>query len=43
MGTDLIQYKGEWKSDKYDGEGTLYDEVGNKIYSGEWNLGDYAS
>lgn len=38
-----ICYEGELKGGKPDGEGTKYDENGNIIYSGKWDMGDYAS
>lgn len=35
------QYEGSFRNGKYDGKGTLYDEGGNTIYSGKWDMGDY--
>lgn len=40
--TTKIQYKGEFKTGKYNGRGTLYDENGNVIYDGNWSFGDYS-
>lgn len=37
-----LMHEGEFKNGKYHGKGTLYDEDGNKVYSGRWKNGDYA-
>lgn len=37
-----VQYEGQWKKNEYHGKGTEYDENGNVLYSGEWDMGDYA-
>lgn len=42
-GTTQIKYQGKWKDGKFHGEGTFYDENGEETYSGEWDMGDYAS
>lgn len=36
-----LEYDGEIKNNRYHGKGTLYDESGKVIYSGEWKNGDY--
>ena len=41
--TGKVIYKGGFIAGKYDGQGTLYDENGEVIYSGEWDMGDYAN
>lgn len=43
LSTGKTEYEGEWKSGKYDGTGVLYDKNGNKVYSGKWRDGDYAT
>lgn len=40
--TAQVKYEGEFKNDYYSGKGTLYDETGKVIYSGQWKDGDYA-
>lgn len=41
-GSDQKKYEGEWRTGKYHGKGTLYNEDGSVRYSGEWDMGDYA-
>lgn len=41
-GTTQKKYEGEWRTGKYHGEGTLYNEDGSISYKGEWDMGDYA-
>ena len=31
------KYEGQWKNDKRNGQGTLYDKDGNVKLEGEWN------
>lgn len=40
--SNQIQYEGEWKKNKYDGIGTLYNQSGEIEYEGKWENGDYA-
>lgn len=36
-----LYYDGEFKNDMFNGKGKLYDESGQKLYSGKWKNGEY--